>query len=307
MRGLATFVMRGPMQAGLVAAASLVLSLVVPPVLWVGGAAVALYALRKGFSGGATAGGIAAVGTLALLWLSLGQPHVGLLLALTLWVPVLCAAAVLRATVRLEWSLWVATAFGLVAILLVYVLIDDPADMWYEGLIQALPADRVQAELGIDAADFDAAGWHELLGRIAALMSGFTGAALMVNTLLSIMVARWWQAMLFNPGGFGEEFRELRLGRAAAGVALVVMGAAWLLQSGFVLNLAVLVTAIYLFQGLAVVHGIVKYRQLGRGWLIALYVLLFFAFVQMALFLAVLGILDAWIDIRRRWAPAPPS
>jgi len=35
--------------------------------------------------------------------------------------------------------------------------------------------------------------------------------------------------------------------------------------------------------------------------------LLFFVFVQMALLMALIGMLDAWIDIRRRWAAAPPS
>jgi hypothetical protein len=307
MRGLATFVMRGPMQAGLVAAASLALSLIVPPVLWLGGAAVALYALRKGFTGGLAAGGVAALGTLALLWVSLGQPDVGLLFAFTVWVPVLSVAAVLRATVRLEWSVWVAAGFGLIVVTLFFMLFDDPADMWFQGLSQALPAERVQAELGIETAQFDAAAWRELLARIAALMSGFTGAALTVNTLISLLLARWWQAMLFNPGGFGEEFRELRLGRVAGAAALGVMGAAWLLQTGFLVNVAVLLVTVYLFQGLAVAHGVVKQRNLGRGWLIGLYVLLFFAFVHMALLIALLGMLDAWTDIRRRWAAPPPS
>ncbi|MDH3453140.1 MAG: hypothetical protein OEN20_12045, partial [Gammaproteobacteria bacterium] len=246
-------------------------------------------------------------GTLGLLWLSLGQPESGLLLALTLWVPVLSVAAMLRVSVRLELSVWTAAGFGVVVILLLFLFNENPADMWYQGLSAALPAERVQAELGIEAANFDAEKWRELLARIAALMSGFTGAALCVNTLVSLLLARWWQAMLFNPGGFGEEFRELRLGRAGAGVALVIMAAAWLLQSAFLLNLAVLIVAIYLFQGLAVAHGLVKKRGLGRGWLIGLYVLLFFAFVQVALLLAVLGMLDAWTDVRQRWAAAPPS
>ncbi|MDH3714457.1 MAG: hypothetical protein OET44_11485 [Gammaproteobacteria bacterium] len=307
MRGLAVFVMRGPMQAGLVAAASLALSLIVPPALWIGGASVALYALRKGLTGGLAAGGVAALGSLALLWASLGQPDVGVLLALTVWVPVLSVAAVLRATVRLQLSVWVAAGFGLIVIGLLFMLVDDPAEMWYEGLSQALPAARVQAELGMQPADFDAQAWQELLARIAALMSGFTGAALTVNTLVSLLLARWWQAILFNPGGFGEEFRELRLGRVAGSVALVVMVAAWLLQTGFLVNVAVLLVAVYLFQGLAVAHGVVKQRDLGRGWLVGLYVLLFFAFVHMALLIALLGMLDGWTDIRRRWAAAPPS
>ncbi len=67
------------------------------------------------------------------------------------------------------------------------------------------------------------------------------------------------------------------------------------------------VIAVYLFQGLAVAHGVVKRRNAGRGWLIALYVLLFFAFARIAVLVALLGMLDAWVDLRRRLATAPPS
>jgi len=91
------------------------------------------------------------------------------------------------------------------------------------------------------------------------------------------------------------------------GQALAIMGAAWLLHTAFLVNVAVLVVAVFLFQGIAVAHGIVKQRGMGRGWLLGLYLLLFFVFVQMALLMALIGMLDAWIDIRRRWAPTPPS
>ena len=43
-------------------------------------------------------------------------------------------------------------------------------------------------------------------------MSGLLAYILAVNGLIGVFLGRWMQALAFNPGGFGEEFRGLRLG-----------------------------------------------------------------------------------------------
>ncbi len=299
MRGLAAFVMRGPVQAGLVGALSLVFSLT-----WLAGAPVALYALRKGHVAGVTAAGVATVSAIALFWASLGRPGMGLLFALALWVPVLGIAGLLRVSVRLDLSILAAGAFGVVLLMALHLAVDDPTDLWYQFLSRA---EGLQAVMGIPAADVDAETQQAILRRIAAVMSGFAGAAYSANMVVSLLLARWWQAILYNPGGFGEEFRQLRLGRIAATVAVAAVGAAWLLQSTLLANAAIVVVSLFLFQGLAVAHGLVKGRNLGRGWLIGLYVLLFMPFGNFGQLIAFVGILDAWVDMRRRWAASPPS
>ena len=56
----------------------------------------------------------------------------------------------------------------------------------------------------------------------------------------------------------------------------------------------------YLFAGLAVIHALVAQAGRGRGWLMAIYVLLAIL-PQSALLLAGGGLLDTWIDFRRRF------
>ena len=65
-------------------------------------------------------------------------------------------------------------------------------------------------------------------------------------------------------------------------------------RHGLVLGLTV-----FLLQGLAVVHGVARLRQLHKAWLIALYILLFLA-PQAALLLAGIGLVDGVFDPRRR-------
>ncbi|MDH3560941.1 MAG: hypothetical protein OEN52_08315, partial [Gammaproteobacteria bacterium] len=55
----------------------------------------------------------------------------------------------------------------------------------------------------------------------------------------------------------------------------------------------------YLFVGLAVVHGVVAQTGRGNGWLIAVYIMLAIL-PQATLLLAGGGLLDTWIDFRRR-------
>ena len=65
--------------------------------------------------------------------------------------------------------------------------------------------------------------------QVAALLA--TGNA--VIAVLSLMLGRYWQALLYNPGGFGSEFRALKMPQSAvlamASIALVLwwLGPEW--------------------------------------------------------------------------------
>ena len=71
--------------------------------------------------------------------------------------------------------------------------------------------------------------------------------------------------------------------------------------SDFGAQLAMIMLVPYLLAGLAVIHSLLYRAGRGRGWLIAIYVLL--AFVpQATLLLAAGGLIDTWVDFRRRLA-----
>jgi hypothetical protein len=155
----------------------------------------------------------------------------------------------------------------------------------------------VMAEHGLDASHLPA---------LARWMTALMVAALVFGVLLSLLLARAWQAGLYNPGGFGAEFRTLALGRRFALAALLIGALAALPQLGAVATLAaeMLLTLllVYLLQGLALVHALVRSLHAQRGWLIGVYVLLVLAAAQVLPLLALLGWMDAWIDVRGRFA-----
>jgi uncharacterized protein YybS (DUF2232 family) len=122
--------------------------------------------------------------------------------------------------------------------------------------------------------------------------------------------------VLFNPGGFGTEFRELALPRAAllaSGIAALLLlvdraGAVVLPGAG---DACVILMVLFAFQGLAVIHFRARRRALADGWLAGMYVLLVLMPQLVGPLLASTGLVDSvadWRHLRRPRAPAaPPS
>lgn len=118
--------------------------------------------------------------------------------------------------------------------------------------------------------------------------------AQMFEVILCLVLARYWQAGLYNPGGFRAEFHALRMnGRLL--VALVIAAAVM-----YVVNPAGLLMLLIplIFAGAALVHGMVAKAKLGGQWLVAFYIgaVLFNQFVLPILVLV--AIADGYFNFR---------
>jgi len=140
---------------------------------------------------------------------------------------------------------------------------------------------------------------QQLIDQIVRILPGFFASSFMIGTLLSLYLARWWQAVIYNPGGFGKEFRGLKLGKTTALIALVIALAALFISSDMFNAMLLVVFALYLNQGVAVLHAVFAGKQLNAVWLFLVYLLLFFVPYTVVL-LALAGLADTWLDFRRR-------
>ncbi|SCZ49777.1 DUF2232 domain-containing protein [Thiohalomonas denitrificans] len=292
MKLLAAYIMRGRMQAILVTAVAALLSLLLPPFSYFSGAALGLVTLRTGPRSGLTvfAGALLAVGLLAAVILQ--QPLIAAGFAIVLWLPVLALATVLQQTVSLSRTVALSGLFGVLLVLGAYFVLEDPAGWWMETYRQLL------AQAGTQAPGPE---MEPVLREVAGIMTGAVAAALTLSIVGALFIARWWQALLYNPGGFREEFHRLALGRSLTLVALVLMGAAIVLgdpAAALAAELLVVVMLLFLINGLAVVHGLVARIGAGIGWLIAVYLMLLLALPQTAVTLAVVGLVDNWFGFR---------
>jgi len=285
MQGLAEYIMRGRRQATLVVG----LSVAIPLLFWFGAVVLALVILRRGLSEGASV--VIWGGLPALAWAMLGDPTPLLLVLGTALL-----ASLLRE--RNDWSLVVLAAapLGLIYALILLAMLHEPMVVLANELQGMMP--KVLGELGKDLSEADMARLQSLM---LPILAGLTGAVHALLTLASLILARAWQARLFNPGGFREEFHQLRLKPwMAVSLLLLVFVAP---QFGDMAVVAPVSTVPLLLAGLALIHGIVGIKQLSLAWLIAMYVALLFASQAAVPLIMLLAFIDSLFDFRSRLKP----
>ena len=296
MKALAAYIVSGRWQEALVTAASGLLALLLLPLSCLGAAAIALVTLHVGVLSGLQVLVLATASVILMYLLAGVQALVVIVMALLLWLPCWLVATVLQQTRDLGAALKAATLFGVTLLLLVYATIQEPAAAWLD-VLKVLLAMVEEAGFRLEGLSDE-----QLLQEFAALMTGVAISWLVVGIAASLLLARWWQSLLVHPGGFREEFSNLRLGNLAGMLTLGMLLVARLTQdtvSEITAQLAMIMLVPYLLTGLAIVHSLVKQAGRGYGWLAAVYLLL--AFVpQTTLLLAAGGLLDTWVDLRRR-------
>ncbi|MCP4126850.1 MAG: DUF2232 domain-containing protein [Gammaproteobacteria bacterium] len=296
MRLLASFVMQGRSQAVMAIGVLSLLSLLFPPLSIISSAVVALVTLRRGPQDGlfVTLLGTAACALLAMLVQVDAISVVGF--TLLLWLPVWILALLLRSSSSLALTTTIALVFGLLVIVVYYVEFSDPVVEWRKLLEPLLQSFNQTQTLETDQQ-------IRLLDVLSHWMTGLMAAGFFLQLVISVLLARWWQSLLYNPGGYRSEFHQLRLPRALAMFTVAVVGLLLLdmdVGSPMLDYLAMLLITAYLLQGLALAHGIRAQLGVSQGWLFAMYVLLFIAVPHMVITLATAGIADAWLDLRSR-------
>lgn len=261
------------------------------------GGLIALATLRRG-----PVYGLQVLATGALLGLASGLlTGTGAMLAIQLvqfWVPVWLSALVLGRTGSL--SLAAQAIAGLVIIgLFGFYLIPENPDGLVRGYLETwvLPFAR---EVTGGPVDLSPAA----LDAIVALVPGIVGMASTVGLILALFFGRWWQAVIEDSTVFREAFHRFSNGRVATVIGVAVFTAAALTDSGPIASLTLVLSALFFFQGVAVVHRMAAPRDSGKGWLAALYGIMFLAPMQVFGVLSGAGLLDNWFDFRR-FAAAP--
>jgi hypothetical protein len=280
MRGLADYAMSGRMQAATVAVLFGLL-----PLLWaISVAVVALVTLRRGWQDGLQTL-LWALLPAALQW-KLGDSSP----AFTL-VGVMPAALLLRhsrswqAVVVLLLALGIAVQWTLPwhGAALIKVL---------ENAADTLLRDGVQLQLLIDGKLVNATP-----AQLVDAWLQFYGTYQMVVMFGCLAVARYWQAMLYNPGGFRQEFHQLRFDPWLMAVVLVLIALA-VQDIAPVSDWLFMLCLLPFLQGMAVVHYVVAARNAGTAWLVLAYLLM----LLLPPVFVLVGVIDSLVNVRKRMA-----
>ncbi len=281
MKAVAEFVMRGRRQAiGLAMFAA-----VIPFLQWLATAIVALVLLRHGPK----------EGMLVLLWAILPMLLLfyvgGDMTPAIMLVGTVAMAYVLRATASWELTLLTSVGVAVVGVLLIELtaaaVLDELVRLYREFLLE-MQAQTAQNESGaVPIPEVDV---------IRSLLVGVLTMGYAISMTGFLILGRWWQSLLYNPGGFQQEFHQIRLSPMVAGVLVLAV----LLSFSFEpLNRMVQVLTVpLLIAGFALMHWTVKAKQLSTSWLVGFYLLAFL--LQLYPVLVFLALLDSWFDLRKK-------
>jgi hypothetical protein len=291
--------MRGRMQAIAVAVVFIQLSLLLPPLSILSAAAIALVTLRKGQrDGGITIFGAGvAAGVLGLILF--GSPAFVIAYALGFWLPVWIFSILLRESGQLALTLEVALGLGLLGIIGMYLISSDPASMWHERLQLVLQPLIKSPPPGIEIEQIETG-----IVVISRYMTGILVTGSVVSLVLAVLLGRWWQALLFNPGGFRKEFLGVKSHALIAYLVVMIIALAGL-TSGWIgesmQNAGILAVFFYLIIGVSVLHVLISATSMRRWLLPVMYIVMFFV-PHVLLPIALFGFTDTWANWRGRVA-----
>ena len=280
MRFVAEYVMRGRTQAlwvAVIGASSLMFS-------WLSAAVLALVTLRRGPTEGVyiLAWAVLPAGFLLAVFGDIGP--------LAMITGTTALACVLRWSASWPFALLGASLVGTITGLGMLWLAESHLRNLAAEIAEILPV--LLEVFSKDAQTID-----------IAFIAGMLGLMNVMSCVLCLLLARWWQSVLYNPGGFRTEFHSIRLTALASTVLVLLMLSIssmsleyrpWAAMFGIPLSVA----------GLALVHARAAYRGLGAGWLTVFYVLWVFV-SPVSLIVIGIAVADSYFDFRSRWKQLP--
>ncbi|HEY6643409.1 hypothetical protein [Povalibacter sp.] len=239
---------------------------------------------------------VAATAAAAAIWIVVSlAPEASWLIAgvLVLTFGPVLLALLLRRAGSLNLCFQVAVAAVAAVVVVVHLVLPDPASVWVE-LLKRVIESMESAGLTL-AGDTDA-----MIAIWSRTMWGALAALTLATLLGSLFLGCWWQTLLDSPGKFGEEYRRLRLGLVLGLAVTVLFAAAFVSKSALIASLAWVAFSALSFQGLAAAHRGKASGRLNRGWLAAIYVLLIVPLSMSitVLVLAIWGFADNWLRPR---------
>ena len=269
MRALAELVMRGRRYA---IGASMV-GASIPFLNWLSTAIVSLVVLRKG----------AAEGSIVLLWALLPLYFVGGPMPVIALVGAVIMAYILRVTLSWELAIAVAVIASAIGSLVFEYTAADLLVMLVEFYVEFSKQNSIEVS--------------SELARKAIVGIYAMGQACGMCALL--VLARWWQSQLYNPGGFQEEFHQIRLTPWFSTGVVVAMMFSFVFDEQLGRWLRLLTVPLF-FAGIALVHWTFGFRKMSMNWLIAFYILLIILSNLIYPIVASLALMDSYLNLRQR-------
>ena len=203
-----------------------------------------------------------------------------------------------------SWSaiLQIAALLGVLVVSVAHLAYPQIADWWAQQL-QAYynqahdMATALKSTVPVPAADMQA----EIIKGTKDYATGFMAAGILLNAILQLIAARWWQAAIFHRGQLRRELHGLRLSHLAGVLFIVSIGLAYY-RNSVILDIMPILYLLFGAAGLSLIHYLMRLVSSPTVWfwLVIFYVALVFSMPISIICVAILGLIDVWLDVRKR-------
>ena len=225
---------------------------------------------------------------LQLFFIFLGiSLYINSIYVLIIWLPILFLSAILRFSERQGILILFAGLITTILVIIFYSIIGDVSVWWQERLDLVFEQSLAPEQLN---------EYRLALASTSGFINGMILAGFMMNMIMSVLFARWWQSRLFNLGGFRKEFYRLRIPTIMLPVFIIILVLALTVNEPWqdmFKDILIVSVFMYLIQGISFAHRTVDKLKLSVGWLVFLYCLLMLV-PQMGLIIACFGIVDVF-------------
>ncbi len=280
MRSLAHFIMRGRAHACGVALVGYLLPLISQ-------VTVGLVSLRKGFIEGSVVALWASLPIILSWFVGNFDEHDAnrllILVSTSILFITVVGAQILRVTSSWQWTICGIVFFSMSVVLILSKWFSEGVDALISNFIIWLPDTYQIVTQPLE---------QQKLWLVSGLMT-FS----IFSTVICLLISRWWQSQLYNPGGFQKEFHNLRLNnRLTQGLVLSAILGVVLIRDSFMLVQLLLVPL--LISGISLVHWTVQQMRLSSGCLVIMYVALLMFSPIFPFMIACLGAVDSQCRLR---------
>lgn len=204
-----------------------------------------------------------------------------------------------------------ATVAVLATLVVIYVLINDPADVWKPVVTEMLQALRQAASTLSNATAGPRLDDERIVAESAARLWGAAGWAYLLVTMVAALLGQYWASGKTGQRTPGSSFSALAAGKTLAGAFVACVLGALLVKSAFCIDALVVFNGVFVLQGLSILHTMLLSSGLSGFALATTYAVGFVTLllvgvalpvvvlaVESGLFIA--GFIDNWFPLRPR-------
>jgi hypothetical protein len=217
-------------------------------------------------------------------------------------------AIILRRYSSWGFILDLAVVLGVVIIGMIHFIYPDVKEWWGQQLTgyfnkTAVMMREMQPSAEVVPADVRV----QVVNAIKLYATGIFFVSIMFNALLQLVISRWWQAIMFNPGALRQELLRIRLSYMAGALFLTCYSLASF-GNETAKDIMPVMYLIFSAAGLSIAHYLLVER-LGLRWLVVLYagsigVMVLFpgGVALIALLFSAVAFFDIGLNFRKRLA-----